>query len=143
MTRYKDDLARFSISMEESLLRRFDERWPIMGVNNRSEAVRDLVRRFLVEDTYTGEGPVLGILLYVYDHHVRETSERIVALQHDFEDVVVVTMHVHLDHNNCMELAVVRGEGEQLNELTSQMRSVRGIKRCSLLPATTLDSVKQ
>ena len=124
--------------MEGSLLDEFDERWPDYGFSTRSEAIRDLIRSFLVEKSFAGNGEIMALLVYVYDHHVRETTEKLVAVQHDHDASVIVTMHVHVDHSTCLETALVRGDAHTLKDLAATIRSIRGVTRTMLVPAGTM-----
>jgi len=139
MTHKQDDqLVRFSTSMESALLNEFDQHWPDYGFGTRSEAIRDLIRGFLVEKSFAGNGEVMALLVYMYDHHVRETTERLVAVQHDHDASVIVTMHVHVDHDTCLETAVVRGHADTVKDLAAAIRSIRGVSRTMLVPAGTI-----
>ena len=103
------ELVRFGVAMDNDLLDRFDALIARRGYATRSEALRDLVRGALVEAHLEADGPAVATLTLVYDHHVRELSERLTEMQHDLGEHVVSTLHVHLDHDHCMEVIVLRG----------------------------------
>ena len=104
-------MQRFTISLSESLAAQFDELIHKKGYQNRSEAVRDMVRDLLRAEQLEGDKSVhcVASLSYVYDHHARDLAERLTALQHQHHDLVLSAMHVHLDHDNCLETLILRG----------------------------------
>ncbi|RKX71336.1 nickel-responsive transcriptional regulator NikR [candidate division WOR-3 bacterium] len=121
--------------MEEELLTAFDQLLEKKGYNNRSEAIRDLIRRWLVEDRWEkGKGKV-GILVIVYDHRKRELSTRILKQSHHHHHLIVSTLHIHLDKNNCLEVNVLRGRPSELRRLSEALIATRGVKYGRLVPA--------
>ena len=127
-------LVRFGVSMEAPLLASLDAVARRRGYANRSEAIRDLVRAEQVRESWESEkGPVVGTLTLVYDHHVRELSERLVALQHDHEDVVHSTMHVHLSHRMCLEVIVLRGKAREVQHLADRLIAAKGVRHGRLV----------
>lgn len=127
-------LARFGVSMEKRLLAALDGLVLRRGYANRSEAIRDLVRAEQVRESWEhGEGLAVGTLTLVYDHHVREATERLTALQHDHEDLVHSAMHVHLSHRLCLEVVVMRGRPKRIQELADRLLSARGVKHGRLV----------
>ncbi|MBI1397423.1 MAG: nickel-responsive transcriptional regulator NikR [Betaproteobacteria bacterium] len=104
-------MERFTISLSEELARDFDALIARKGYQNRSEAVRDMLRTMLSQETLDREEApfCIAALSYVYDHHARDLAERLTALQHDHHDLVLSSMHVHLDHDNCLETVMLRG----------------------------------
>ena len=122
-------LVRFGVSMDNRLLAALDGIVARRRYANRSEAIRDLVRGEQVrEDWEEGKGPVVGTLTLVYDHHVREVNERLITLQHDHEQMVHSTMHVHLSHRMCLEVIVLRGKPQEVRELADRLIAARGVK---------------
>src|SRR5947209_3010679 len=108
----KDSLVRFGVAMEEPLLADLDALVAARGVT-RSEVLRDLVRAE-VSRSNVGRGvPAVAALTLVYDHHVRDLSEKLTAMQHDLGDRVRSTLHVHLDHDNCLEVIVLNGRSDE------------------------------
>jgi CopG family transcriptional regulator, nickel-responsive regulator len=129
-----DSLARFGVSMEAQLLRRFDALIERLGYTNRSEAIRDLVRDRLVEDGWeTQSGMVTGAVVLVFDHETRLLADRMTDIQHHHADLIVSAMHVHLDARNCMEVIVMKGESREVRALAQRMVSLRGVKHGRLL----------
>ncbi|MEA3402257.1 MAG: nickel-responsive transcriptional regulator NikR [Armatimonadota bacterium] len=124
---------RFGISMPHELLQQFDRAIEEAGYANRSEAVRDMARDYLVRRRWKApEGEVVGSITLVYDHHVHGVEESLTTMQHDAEAQVVCNTHVHLDHHNCVEVIVVRGRADAIRRLADRMISIRGVKHGEL-----------
>lgn len=121
------DLVRFGVAIDADLLAQFDAQNERKGYGNRSEAIRDLIRSGLVEETIVRGGNVAGALMIVYKHHVRELSERLTEIQHDLGDAVVSSLHVHLDHDHCLEVIVMRGQATTLKEASDRILATRGV----------------
>jgi len=99
-----EQLERFGVSMPATLLASFDEALVDAGYANRSEAIRDIVRDYLVRREWQDPaGQVVGTITIVYDHHTRELEDVLTALQHDYCDAIICSTHVHLDHHHCLE----------------------------------------
>ncbi|MGD9498275.1 MAG: nickel-responsive transcriptional regulator NikR [Armatimonadota bacterium] len=127
------DLERFGVSMPGDLLDEFDRAIAEAGYANRSEAMRDLARRYLVHRRWeAAEGEVVGTITLIYDHHVPGLSGRLTRIQHEAEAAVICTTHVHLDHHNCAEVIVVRGQAEEVRRLADHMIALRGVKHGEL-----------
>ncbi|MDZ7374924.1 MAG: nickel-responsive transcriptional regulator NikR [candidate division KSB1 bacterium] len=132
------NLVRFGISMDEELLRRFDELIEQKGYSNRSEAIRDLVRDALVQrDWETADAEVVGTITLVYHHRKRELSEKLLELQHEHHDFVLSTLHVHLDEDNCLEVLAVRGPARLVQSLADVLISQKGVKHGKLTITST------
>ena len=122
-------LERFGVSMPHDLLREFDQAIAEAGYPNRSEAVRDVVRDYLTAKRWqVPDGEVVGTLTLVYDHHTRELEPKLTDLQHDHTANVVCSTHVHLDHHNCIEVIVVKGQAEEVRRIADHLISTRGVK---------------
>ena len=127
-------LVRFGVSMDDRLLAALDGIVSRRGYANRSEAIRDLVRAEQVRESWENEkGLVVGTLTLVYDHHVRELSERLVTLQHDHEEMVHSTMHIHLSLRRCLEVIVLRGKARDVQQLADRLIAARGVKHGRLV----------
>jgi CopG family nickel-responsive transcriptional regulator len=127
------ELVRFSVSMDERLLEKFDDLLARMGYESRSEALRDLIRERLVEDEWaSGDSDVVGVVSLLYDHHTKGVGETLTAVQHDHGDTVVSAIHVHLDHHNCFEALVVRGRAATIRTMAERLASLRGVKHARL-----------
>ncbi len=131
-------LIRFGISMNEQLLEKFDRQIVKKGYNNRSEAVRDLIRNQLVQLEWENEEQeVAGTVTLVYDHHVRGLTNVLTEIQHDFHNLALSTMHVHLDHYNCLEVLVVKGKASDARKLAEKLISIKGVKHGQLSITST------
>ncbi len=131
------DLVRFGVSMDARLLEMLDGLVERRGYANRSEAVRDLVRSEHVRDVWeTGRRSVVGTLTLVYDHHVPDIGDRLTSLQHDEGDLVHSTMHVHLSHNMCLEVIVLKGRASRVRKLADRLIAARGVKHGRLVATT-------
>ncbi len=124
-----EELFRFGVSISAQLLRRFDRLIGQKGYVNRSEAIRDLIRKHLVEHEWEqGEKETIGTLTIVYNHNVRELSDRLDHLQHKHYGSVTAAMHVHLDEHNCLEVMVLRGIPAEIRSLADHILGVKGVK---------------
>lgn len=123
----KGELVRFGVAIEDDLLEAFDAQIARKGYGNRSEALRDLIRAGLVEETVVRGGDVTGALMLVYKHHVRELSERLNEIQHELGEAVISTLHVHLDHDHCLEVIAMRGPALTLKEAADRILATRGV----------------
>ena len=104
------DLTRVSISLETALLGAFDLFLAARGYENRSEAIRDLIRdRLIHEESQHAEGEQVAVVTLVYDHHARELAARLIDKQHHHHELVVSSLHVHLGARHCLEVSVLRG----------------------------------
>ncbi|MDB5370461.1 MAG: nickel responsive regulator [Roseomonas sp.] len=128
-------MQRITITLDESLLREIDA----LGYQNRSEAIRDLARAGLREsaEATAGEGPCVAALAYVYDHARRDLSQRLTDSFHDHHQLSVATMHVHLDHDSCMEVTVLRGAAPKVRGFAEQVIAERGVRHGRLLVMDT------
>ena len=133
-----EEIVRFGVSMEKGLLESFDRLISKKGYSNRSEAVRDLIRDYLVtEDWAVEEKEMVGTITLVYDHHIRGLSDTLTHLQHHFHKLTVSTMHLHLDEDNCLEVLVVKGMANKIKEVADILASTRGVKHAKLTMTTT------
>jgi CopG family nickel-responsive transcriptional regulator len=123
-------MERFTISLDETLAREFDRLIERRGYASRSEAVRDLLRGVLEEQRLAGGQPghCVASLSYVYNHHERELAERLTHLQHEQHDLTAATMHVHLDHEHCLETVVLRGATGAVRAFAQQIMAERGVR---------------
>jgi len=134
-----DDTIRFTVSLPRPLLEELDRRVVGKGYASRSELVRDLIRERLVEQTW--EDPtaeVAGVLTIVYDHHQRELTQQMLDIQHDAYVHIVATTHVHLDHHNCLETIIIRGEPDQIERLRLEIGGLRGVRFSALTRASRI-----
>lgn len=130
-------VTRFGVSMDEELLGKLDAIVDKKGCPNRSEAIRDLVRSALVEDEWShAKGEVIGVLVIVFDHHRRELTQRLLEKEHGWSGEILSTLHLHLDHHNCLETKILRGEPAAVRQMADELISMKGVKFGSLIPAT-------
>jgi CopG family nickel-responsive transcriptional regulator len=125
----ESQMQRLTISIEDELAEAFEQWITAHGYANRSEAIRDLMRRELGETRLAAvdTGSCIAVLSYVYDHHERQLAARLTDLQHDQHHLTVATMHAHLDHENCIESAILRGETRQVRDFASAMVAETGV----------------
>ena len=130
-------LKRFSVSIEQDLLTRFDRHIEEAGYPTRSKAITDLITDDLVAGDWKSGREVAAAIVMVYDHHRRNLSDRLTHIQHDHHDIIISTQHIHLDHDNCLEIVVVRGDPEGVGVLADRLRATKGVKYCSVAAAST------
>jgi CopG family nickel-responsive transcriptional regulator len=123
-------MERFTISLDETLAQEFDALLRERGYANRSEAVRDMLRRELEANRLDHQDApyCIASLSYIYNHHERRLSERLTDLQHHAHDLVVSSMHVHLDHDNCLETLFLRGATADVRALAEKISAERGVR---------------
>jgi CopG family nickel-responsive transcriptional regulator len=127
-------MDRFTISLGEELASAFDELIKQRGYTTRSEAVRDILRDLLQrrDQARDSNGFCVASLSYVYNHHERQLSERLVNLQHDHHDLTVASMHVHLDHEQCLETTTLKGPAKAVRRLADEIMAERGVRHGQL-----------
>ncbi len=133
-------LSRVGISLDSDLLEKFDEHIEDKGYDNRSEAIRDLIRELLVKREWESAGdtePRVAVVMLVYNHDEHELGHQLMHEQHDNHDIVVSTMHVHMDRDNCLELLVLRGPAKEVLATGNRLVSTRGVKLGKLILAST------
>jgi len=134
----EEKITRFGVSIDESLLSEFDDFIRQRQYTNRSEAIRDLIRKSLVENEWQSTAhEVIGTLTLVYDHHVPNLSDRLNRLQHEHLQQILLSSHIHLDHHNCLEVLIVRGLPDAIRSLADKIASTRGVKHATLSMTTT------
>jgi CopG family nickel-responsive transcriptional regulator len=123
--------------MDDDLLEKLDTMVREKGYPNRSEAIRDLVRKTIVDDEWADSGgEIIGVLVIVFDHHRRELSSRLLKKEHHWKGSILSTLHLHLDHDNCLEVKVIRGSAGEVKDFADEMISMKGIKYGTLVKAT-------
>jgi CopG family transcriptional regulator, nickel-responsive regulator len=127
--RRMSELSRIGVAIDSDLLEAFDRLIAERGYASRSEAFRDMVRDALINQAAASDRtPVVGTITLVYDHHQRMLSDRLTAAQHEFHHAMLSTLHVHLDHDNCLEVVVVRGPAGQVRHVADTLISMKGVK---------------
>ena len=138
MKKKLSDAVRFGVSMDRDLLKGFDELIKKMGYTTRSEAIRDLIRERLVQQEWSlTDRETVGTITLVYSHDVRELTETLTALQHQYHKQIISTMHIHLDHHNCLEVLIVKGRGTAIKRIAERLLSTKGVKHGKLTTTTT------
>ncbi len=125
-------VSRFSVSVNPELLEEFDRVIEGQGYN-RSTAIQVAMRDFLTEHKWKDEeGVIVGAITMIYDHHSGGLMEELNSLQHDYYDIVSSTTHVHMDHDNCLEILAVRGNASRIRDLSNALAIIRGVKQIKL-----------
>jgi len=128
------DMDRISISLPTKLLGEFDEVISERGYASRSEAIRDAIRDYIIKHKWIHslEGERAGTITIIYDHHASELMKKLTEIQHKHGDLIVATLHMHLDNDHCMEVVLVKGEAKRIRELTDKLTSQKGVKQVKL-----------
>ena len=130
-------LVRFGVSLDHHLLDDFDRLIARKQYATRSEAIRDLIRDNLVGQQWDENKETVGTITMVYDHHVRALTEMLTETQHHFQHLIQSGMHVHLDHDHCLEVLVVRGKGRDIKKVADLLIGIKGVKHGKLTMTTT------
>ena len=132
------EVIRFGVSIDSKLLDSFDHMIEQKSYSTRSEAIRDLIRAALVETRADNDNEeMVGTITLVYDHHVRELSEKLTEQQHANNDKIISALHVHLDSHNCLEVLVTRGKARDVKRIADELIGVKGVKHGKLVITTT------
>jgi CopG family nickel-responsive transcriptional regulator len=143
MARYKlgvfmGELSRIGVAIDSDLLDKFDRHIAGRGYTNRSEAFRDLIRDELVQKAWQAPNrDVVGTVTLVYDHHVRMLNEKLTDIQHGAYHNILSTLHVHLDHDNCLEVIVVKGKAKDVQRIADSLITMKGVKHGQLTLTST------
>jgi CopG family nickel-responsive transcriptional regulator len=136
------ELSRIGVAIATGLLGKFDALIHKRGYTNRSEAFRDLIRAELVrESSSRPAGHVVGSLTVVYDHHVRLLEEKLTELQHNHNRLILSVLHIHLDHDNCMELLAMRGSSAEVQRFADLLAATKGVKHAQLAITASGDAL--
>ncbi len=131
-------LFRFGVSLEATLLEKFDPFIVKLGYKSRSEAIRDLIReRLVAEEWETDKTSTMGVLSLVYSHEVRELSKKLTDIQHHHLGIILSTTHIHMDEHNCLEVVILKGSGKEIQEVANHLLSAKGVKHGKLIMTTT------
>ncbi|HDZ47197.1 hypothetical protein LCGC14_0028120 [marine sediment metagenome] len=128
-------MQRVTVTLDEELLAEVDGLMRERGYQNRSEAIRDLTRSGLKQarEEAAPEAPCMGALVYVYDHAARELSKRLTSHSHDHHDLTLSTLHVHINHDSCLEVALLKGQGSALKQFAAEVTSSRSVRHGQLV----------
>ncbi len=130
-------IVRFGVSIDKDLLLKFDHLIEKQNYQNRSEAIRDMIRETLIKKEWAEGKNITGAIILVYDHHKRELVNKLISIQHDYSNLIIATQHIHLDHYNCLEVITVRGKSKEIEKLAFTLKSTKGVKHGSLVATTT------
>lgn len=131
------NLVRFSTSIEKPLYKNMERLLRKSGYSNRSEFVRDIIRERLVQEEWKLNEDAVGTITLIFDHHKRQLSERLLDLQHDHHRNILVSTHVHLDHDRCVETILVKGRAQKIEDLANMLRKEKGVLHASLSLGST------
>jgi len=130
-------VTRFSVSLEKELLEELDRFAEKNSFANRSQALRHLIEKNIVEEKWQCNNVVAGAIVLIYDHHKKDISSKSNDIQHDYHDVILSTQHYHLSHDICLEITAVKGKANRLTELSDKLISIKGIKHGKLVMSKT------
>ncbi len=131
-------IVRFGVSIPEELLDKFDQIIEEKGYVNRSEAIRDLIRDFIVRHEWeVGDEEVAGTITMLYNHDEAEVVKELLDLQHDYLEEIVSSLHVHMDEHNCLEVVIVKGKAHRIKEIADRLLSLKGVKHGKLVMTGT------
>lgn len=131
------ELVRFGVSIDKELLKKFDAKIKEDNYLNRSNAIADLIRKELIEQEWQENKIITGVITIVFDHHKRDLVNNLTNIQHDHHDLIISSQHIHLDHDYCFEIIVVKGKPKGLKNLCSKLKAAKGVKHANLNLATT------
>jgi len=130
----KDKLIRFGVSIERELLAKFDKKIKKEGYTNRSEAIRDRIRKDLIDlKSLDPNSKSIGTLTMIYDHHTGNLTNKLLDLQHDHTSEILSTTHIHINHNNCLEVLILEGKTKNIRKLSDNIKALKGIKHGELV----------
>ncbi len=128
---------RFGVSIEAELLDKLDKFVKERQFSNRSQAIRFLINKNIVEEKWQDNEEVAGAVVLVYDHHKRELQKKSTEIQHNSHDLILSVQHVHLDHDNCLETIAVKGKAQKLVNLSNKLIGLKGVKHGKLVICTS------
>ena len=133
-----EKLVRFGVSIDADLLEKFDDIIEKKGYENRSEAIRDLIRKHLISTKQQDPQSIsMGTLTMIYDHHTGNLTNKLLKIQHDHTSEILTTTHIHIDHDNCLEVLILKGKTTHIEHLADTIKSLKGIKHGELVITTS------
>ena len=128
-----EKLIRFSVTVPEELLTEFEAAYYSENRENRSEAVRNLMRKYISGERWKcNNREVYATITIVYDHHLPELTRKLTAAQHDCGDVIICSTHVHINHETCLECVITKGLACDIHKFIETLRNIRGIKSLNI-----------
>ncbi len=134
-------LERFSISIDRDLIKAFDACIACRQYRNRSEAIRDLIRKCLIQQEWNANEEVVGVITLVFNHHQRRLQDKMTEVQHEHHDLVVSTTHIHLGRHDCLEVVIARGKAARVQLLAEALIAMRGVKDGNLTMSSAAESI--
>jgi len=131
------EIVRFGVSLEKNLLDNFDTLIRRRNYTNRSEAIRDSIRQELLKKVLEEDGEVAGAITFIYDHHQRDLVNKIIDIQHDYQEIIKSSQHIHLDHHDCLEIVAVKGHSSSVGRLADALKALKGVRHGSLSMSNT------
>jgi len=130
-------LERIGVSLPSNLLQKFDDILSKRGYSSRSEGIRDAIRDYIADYEWISEvhGDRIGIITLIYDHNQRGVGDSLMDLEHEFVGLVVTTLHVHLDENNCLEVILIKGDAIHIRDIRERITALKGVKHVKLTTA--------
>jgi CopG family nickel-responsive transcriptional regulator len=129
-----EKITRFGVSIEPELLKKFDRTIKKEGYPNRSEAIRDMIRKnLIIEQSKNPDAQAIGTLTMIYDHHTGALTNKLLDLQHNHHSEILSTTHIHVDHHNCLEVLVLKGKTRNIQKLADNIKALKGIKHGELV----------
>jgi len=133
-------LVRFGVSLAKDILVKFDDVIKQQNYPTRSKAIEDMIRHAITENELSSDTTsVVGSIDIVYDHHKRELLNKLTDVQHDFQDIILSSQHIHLDHHNCFEIVIVRGAKMKVEKLAALIKAAKGVRHSSIRLAVTTE----
>ena len=126
-------IKRFGVSLENDILEDLDQFVEENSFPNRSQAIRFLIEKNIVEKKWRCNNTVAGAIVLLYDHHKRDLTSRSMDIQHDYHHLILSVQHVHLDHENCLETITVKGKAQELTDLSDKLIGLKGVKHGKLV----------
>lgn len=139
----EQELMRIGVSLPDNLLNRFDSIIEGRGYSSRSEGIRDSIRNYINQYEWMSDirGRRVGTITIIYDHTKRGVSNTITDIQHDYSDLIKSSIHIHLDHDNCLEVVIFDGEGELIKEMDERLMALKGVKYVKLNTAPPAEKI--
>ena len=135
-----ENVIRFGVSIEPDLLKQFDSFIHKKGYINRSEAVRDLIRKSIIQQiTEQPQQTVIGSLTMIYNHHTGDLNNQLLDIQHDHHHEILTSTHIHIDHDNCLEVLVLKGKVQSVQHLADTIKALKGIQHGELVITKSID----
>jgi len=126
-------IKRFGVSLEEDLLEDLDRLVEKNRFPNRSQAMRFLIKKNLIEDKWDSDEEVAGAIVLLYDHNLKELHEKVNSLQHEYHCLILAGQHIHIDDHNCLEVISIKGTARKLKKLADKLRAIKGVKHGELV----------